>query len=138
MPALPSIVCPESNPTERERVETQLIKSLIWSYFHIVRSEFSICQKGVREQHCALFIYRTQQKSRDYSLTSSLAFRKSVADAVPKAIMYFMVNTAKDVLQRELVMQLYKDGEGSLEWRVLLLERTPSGERNLFVCFGAA
>ena len=37
--------------------------------------------------------------------------RKNVADAVPKAIMYFMVNTAKDVLQRELVAQLYREGE---------------------------
>lgn len=39
-----------------------------------------------------------------------LSRRKNVADAVPKAIMYFMVNTAKDVLQRELVAQLYREG----------------------------
>lgn len=37
--------------------------------------------------------------------------RKNVADAVPKSIMYFMVNTAKDVLQRELVAQLYREGK---------------------------
>lgn len=40
--------------------------------------------------------------------------RKNVADAVPKAIMYFMVNTAKDVLQRELVAQLYREGDADL------------------------
>ena len=41
-------------------------------------------------------------------------FRKNVADAVPKAIMYFMVNTAKDVLQRELVAQLYREGQARI------------------------
>ena len=44
-------------------------------------------------------------------LSKCTSFRKNVADAVPKAIMYFMVNTAKDVLQRELVAQLYREGQ---------------------------
>ncbi|CDI83763.1 dynamin-like protein, putative [Eimeria praecox] len=71
MPAVPPIVAPSDIPSDREQIETELIKSLLWSYFQIVR--------------------------------------KNVADAVPKAIMYFMVNTAKDVLQRELVAQLYRE-----------------------------
>ncbi|KAF4644033.1 dynamin-related protein DRPA [Toxoplasma gondii] len=71
LPQVPSIVAPSEVPSEREQIETDLIKSLIWSYFQIVR--------------------------------------KNVSDAVPKSIMYFMVNTAKDVLQRELVAQLYRE-----------------------------
>ncbi|CDJ61057.1 dynamin-like protein, putative [Eimeria maxima] len=71
MPAVPPVVAPSDVPSDREQIETELIKSLLWSYFQIVR--------------------------------------KNVADAVPKAIMYFMVNTAKDVLQRELVAQLYRE-----------------------------
>ncbi|CBZ50780.1 strain CBS138 chromosome D complete sequence,related [Neospora caninum Liverpool] len=71
LPQVPSIVAPSDVPSEREQIETDLIKSLIWSYFQIVR--------------------------------------KNVSDAVPKSIMYFMVNTAKDVLQRELVAQLYRE-----------------------------
>ncbi|CDJ43455.1 dynamin-like protein, putative [Eimeria tenella] len=71
MPAVPPVVAPSDTPSDREQIETELIKSLLWSYFQIVR--------------------------------------KNVADAVPKAIMYFMVNTAKDVLQRELVAQLYRE-----------------------------
>ncbi|KAL8448675.1 hypothetical protein Emed_003584 [Eimeria media] len=71
MPAVPSVVAPSETPSDREQIETELIKSLLWSYFQIVR--------------------------------------KNVADAVPKAIMYFMVNTAKDVLQKELVSQLYRE-----------------------------
>ncbi|CEL93330.1 unnamed protein product [Vitrella brassicaformis CCMP3155] len=71
LPAVPPIVRAGDVASERERVEADLIKSLIASYFCIVR--------------------------------------KNISDAVPKAIMYFMVNTAKEVLQRELVAQLYKD-----------------------------
>lgn len=56
--------------SEREKVEINIIKTLIASYFGIVK--------------------------------------KNIIDAVPKSIMYFMVNTAKDVLQRECVSQLYK------------------------------
>ncbi|XP_058515683.1 dynamin-1-like protein [Ochotona princeps] len=71
LPQVPSVIAPSEIPSEREQIETDLIKSLIWSYFQIVR--------------------------------------KNVADAVPKSVMYFMVNTAKDVLQRELVSQLYRE-----------------------------
>merc|ERR1712137_561605 len=35
--------------------------------------------------------------------------RKNIADSVPKAIMFFMVNTAKDNIQNELVKCLYKE-----------------------------
>ena len=35
--------------------------------------------------------------------------KKNVADSVPKTIVHFMVNSAKDVLQRELVVVLYKE-----------------------------
>eukprot|EP00743_Colponemidia_sp_Colp-15_P002183 GILK01002369.1.p1 GENE.GILK01002369.1~~GILK01002369.1.p1 ORF type:complete len:787 (-),score=132.68 GILK01002369.1:482-2842(-) len=71
LPQVPSSMKPDELPTERERVETQIIKSLLSSYFNIVR--------------------------------------KNVSDCVPKSIMYFLVNTAKDVLQRELVSQLYRE-----------------------------
>lgn len=72
LPQVPNIVTPNEVPSERERTEIELIKSLIISYFSIVR--------------------------------------KNVADYVPKSIMSFMVNTAKDVIQRELVSQLYREG----------------------------
>jgi len=70
LPQVPQTVMPSNAPTERERVEIDIIKSLISSYFNVVR--------------------------------------KNIMDAVPKTIMYFMVNTAKDVIQRECVTQLYK------------------------------
>lgn len=71
LPPVPGIVSPSDHPSQREIIETELIKSLIDSYFCIVR--------------------------------------KTIIDAVPKAIMYFMVNTAKEVIQRELVSQLYRE-----------------------------
>lgn len=70
LPQVAQTVMPNNAPTDRERVEIDIIKSLIASYFNVVR--------------------------------------KNIVDAVPKSIMFFMVNTAKDVIQRECVSQLYK------------------------------
>merc|ERR1719261_1267909 len=69
---MPPDISPSGQPlTDRERIEVDIIKTLIHSYFGIVK--------------------------------------KTVIDSVPKAIMYFMVNTVKDVIQRECVTQLYKE-----------------------------
>ncbi|CAD7974729.1 unnamed protein product [Amoebophrya sp. A25] len=70
LPHMPPTVYPSEDLSDRERVEINIIKTLIASYYGIVK--------------------------------------KNIVDAVPKSIMYFMVNTAKDVLQRECVAQLYK------------------------------
>merc|ERR1712048_442729 len=35
--------------------------------------------------------------------------KKNIADSVPKAVMHFMVNTLKDVIQSECVARLYKE-----------------------------
>lgn len=70
LPQVPHVVAPSDAPTDRERMEIDIIKSLLTSYFNVCK--------------------------------------KKVTDAVPKSIMYFMVNTARDVLQRECVSQLYR------------------------------
>eukprot|EP01103_Thecamoeba_quadrilineata_P002240 TRINITY_DN12230_c0_g1_i1.p1 TRINITY_DN12230_c0_g1~~TRINITY_DN12230_c0_g1_i1.p1 ORF type:complete len:747 (-),score=137.40 TRINITY_DN12230_c0_g1_i1:84-2288(-) len=57
--------------TEKEKFETELILSLMITYFGIVR--------------------------------------KNVQDAVPKAIMHFLVNASRENMQNELVSKLYKD-----------------------------
>jgi len=68
---VPSTIKPISAPTEKERFETELIQSLLVSYFDIVR--------------------------------------KNIQDSVPKSIMHFLVNQAKENIQNELVSHLYKE-----------------------------
>eukprot|EP00586_Coscinodiscus_wailesii_P012910 CAMPEP_0172496952 /NCGR_PEP_ID=MMETSP1066-20121228/94707_1 /TAXON_ID=671091 /ORGANISM="Coscinodiscus wailesii, Strain CCMP2513" /LENGTH=741 /DNA_ID=CAMNT_0013269509 /DNA_START=71 /DNA_END=2296 /DNA_ORIENTATION=- len=72
LPQVPDTMrCPTFQPTDREKIETEIIKSLIESYFSIVRKNFN--------------------------------------DMVPKTIMYFLVNHARDSMQNELVTELYRD-----------------------------
>lgn len=60
----------------RERMETNIIKNLITSYFDVVR--------------------------------------KNISDSVPKTIMAFLVNQSKNVAQRELVSELYREEGGAM------------------------
>jgi len=60
-------------PSDRELSEMHVIKSLIESYFKVVRKTF--------------------------------------IDMVPKTIMFFLVNHAKDAMQNELVSELYRESE---------------------------
>ena len=60
-------------PSDRELSEMHVIKSLIESYFKVVRKTF--------------------------------------IDMVPKTIMFFLVNHVKDVMQNELVAELYRESE---------------------------
>lgn len=71
LPLVPETIATSGDPSEREKIESDVIKFFIVSYFNIVR--------------------------------------KNIADSVPKAIMYFMVNAAKDAIQRELVAKLYRE-----------------------------
>mmetsp|Transcript_39846 Transcript_39846/g.105647 ORF Transcript_39846/g.105647 Transcript_39846/m.105647 type:complete len:722 (-) Transcript_39846:119-2284(-) len=72
LPSVPSTITPTAaTMSSRERVEVDIIKSLLFNYMFLVK--------------------------------------KNVADSVPKAIVHFMVNSANDVLQRELVVVLYKE-----------------------------
>eukprot|EP01090_Pellita_catalonica_P011731 TRINITY_DN2382_c0_g1_i1.p1 TRINITY_DN2382_c0_g1~~TRINITY_DN2382_c0_g1_i1.p1 ORF type:complete len:748 (-),score=116.19 TRINITY_DN2382_c0_g1_i1:43-2286(-) len=71
LPRVPTTIKAINTPTEKERFETELIQSLLVSYFGIVR--------------------------------------KNVQDTVPKSIMHFLVNQAKDSVQNELVAHLYKE-----------------------------
>jgi dynamin 1-like protein len=68
---VPEFVCAPEEPSDRERIESDIIKSLILSYFNIVK--------------------------------------RNICDLVPKAIMNFTVNSAKDILQKELVSELYRE-----------------------------
>ncbi len=63
-------------PSMRERMETNIIKNLITSYFDVVR--------------------------------------KNISDSVPKTIMAFLVNQSKNVAQRELVAELYREDGGAM------------------------
>ncbi|OII71919.1 dynamin-related protein [Cryptosporidium ubiquitum] len=71
LPIVPETIATTGDPSEREKIESDVIKFFIVSYFNIVR--------------------------------------KNIADSVPKAVMYFMVNAAKEAIQRELVAKLYKE-----------------------------
>eukprot|EP00927_Polykrikos_kofoidii_P059881 TRINITY_DN54999_c0_g1_i1.p1 TRINITY_DN54999_c0_g1~~TRINITY_DN54999_c0_g1_i1.p1 ORF type:complete len:849 (-),score=138.93 TRINITY_DN54999_c0_g1_i1:174-2720(-) len=72
LPHIPQVITPASaTPSQRERVEVNIIKMLLESYLGLVK--------------------------------------KNVADSVPKAIMHFMVNTLKDVIQSDCVSKLYKE-----------------------------
>uniref|UniRef100_A0A7S2NRY4 GED domain-containing protein n=1 Tax=Leptocylindrus danicus TaxID=163516 RepID=A0A7S2NRY4_9STRA len=71
LPQVPDTMRQTDLPTDRERIETEIIKSLIESYFKIVRKNFT--------------------------------------DLVPKTIMYFLVNHARDSMQNELVSELYRE-----------------------------
>ena len=86
---VPEVVCAPEEPTDRERIETDIIKSLILSYFNIVK--------------------------------------RNVCDLVPKSIMHFTVNAAKDILQKELVTQLYREDL----FRTLLKEPEDVAERRV-------
>lgn len=46
MPAVPPVVAPSDTPSDREQIETELIKSLLWSYFQIVRCVDAITLSG--------------------------------------------------------------------------------------------
>jgi len=74
--------------------------------------------------------------------------RKSIQDAVPKAIMHFLVNFVKDNLQSELVSSLYKQeqiegllsesehiGQRRKEAAEMLQARTIDPNSNIFTCF---
>ena len=71
LPQVPETMRQAEEPTDRERIETEIIKSLLASYFDIVRKNF--------------------------------------LDLVPKTIMSFLVNHAKENVQNELVSTLYKE-----------------------------
>jgi dynamin 1-like protein len=61
----------ENTRSEKEKIEIEIIKILIDSYFKIVKLH--------------------------------------IQDAVPKAVMHFLVNTSKETIQSELVKNLYKE-----------------------------
>lgn len=71
LPQVPETMRQADNPSDRERIETEIIKSLMESYFDIVRKNF--------------------------------------VDLVPKTIMCFLVNHAKDNVQNVMVSTLYKE-----------------------------
>lgn len=72
LPPVPQTITPASTPpSQREKVEVNIIKVLLKNYFAIVK--------------------------------------KNMADSVPKAVMFFMVNALKDVIQSECVAKLYKE-----------------------------
>lgn len=73
LPNVPLTMRQGHEPSQRETIEMNIIKSLLASYFDIVRKNF--------------------------------------LDLVPKTIMCFLVNAAKDNVQNELVSSLYKEDQ---------------------------
>jgi len=69
LPSVPSQIRIMDDPTKRERVETEMIRALLTSYFDIAR--------------------------------------KNIEDAVPKAVMCFMVNKCKSTMEQRLLTELY-------------------------------
>ena len=76
LPNLPQSIRPSDELTDREHMETEMIHSLVTSYFNIVR--------------------------------------KQLTDAVPKAIMYWLVNNVSNGLQAELIKELYGESNNEL------------------------
>lgn len=92
------------------RVETEIIKTLISSYFDIVKVGFiyqcmhtfrcdNNCSSGLRYNFLSTFIISSFPR---------LTQQKNFMDLVPKAVMHFLVLSFKQSLQNELVGQLYK------------------------------
>lgn len=72
LPQIPNAILPaQASPTARERVEVDIIRTLLSNYLEMVK--------------------------------------KNIADSVPKVVTHFMINGAKDTIQRECVAQLYKE-----------------------------
>lgn len=71
-------------------------------YFYLAMDAFSrlFC---IEIENLLLFLF-TERLIKSYFYI----IRKSIQDAVPKAIMHFLVNYVKDNLQSELVTHLYK------------------------------
>ena len=76
LPKMPNSMRALQDPSMREKMETNIIKNLITSYFDVVR--------------------------------------KNISDSVPKTIMAFLVNQSKNVAQRELVSELYREEGGAM------------------------
>jgi hypothetical protein len=70
-------------------VETEIIKTLISSYFDIVK-------------------VRLRKSSLRLPAITWHLLQKNFTDLVPKAVMHFLVLSFKQSLQNELVGQLYK------------------------------
>jgi hypothetical protein len=67
-----------------------------------------------------------------------LIVQKNIQDNVPKAIMHFLVNNAKDNLQSELVSQLYKKEEIDYlleESEHMAARRKEAQEMTQVICF---
>ena len=110
LPNVPDTMKQTDFPTsDRERVEMEVIKSLVDSYFGIVRKNYIDLVPKVR---LALFAI-----CRSISLWLSIRNRLLTGISVDstlqylQTIMYFLVNHVRDSLQNELVSELYREAE---------------------------